>query len=63
VIKSPIGNRGRYIEMIGRTLGFVATACCRPIPGGVDGMNGEKELSVIMPDGRAIQISAGNPND
>jgi hypothetical protein len=39
--------------MIKRTLGFVARSAWPP---------GFLE-TVIMPDGRVVQISAGNPND
>jgi len=45
--------------MIKRTLGFVATVCVAAERGSPLGFL----KTVIMPDGRVIQISAGNPND
>ena len=46
--------------MTQRTLGFVATVCVAA-GAGSSPLNFLK--TVIMPDGRVIQISAGNPND
>ncbi len=52
--------------MIKRTLGFVATVCCRPITPFLPVRDGSPLgflKTVIMADGRLIRISAGNPND
>jgi len=46
--------------MIQRTLGFVATVC---VAAGAGRQSAGLPKTVIMPDGRVIQISAGNPND